>query len=53
MIALGTPDDIHKYVRRLCEEIGPAGFIMAQGCSIPPNAKPENIKAIVDATMGR
>ncbi|MCR4437272.1 MAG: uroporphyrinogen decarboxylase family protein [Eubacteriales bacterium] len=33
--------------------MGPVGFIMSQGCAMPPNAKPENIKAIVDATVGK
>ncbi|MCR4435767.1 MAG: uroporphyrinogen decarboxylase family protein [Clostridiales bacterium] len=53
MISLGTPDEVYKYVRRLCEEIGPTGFIMSTGCSIPPNPRPENLKVIVDATIGR
>ncbi|MCR4436442.1 MAG: uroporphyrinogen-III decarboxylase [Eubacteriales bacterium] len=53
MLSLGTPDEVYRYARRLCEEIGPVGFIMSQGCAMPPNAKPENIKAIVDATVGR
>lgn len=53
MIALGTPEEVHAYARRLCSEIGPVGFIMSQGCAMPPNAKPENIKAIVDATLGK
>jgi len=54
MLSLGTPDEVHKYCRKLCDEFGPAGgFVMSQGCSLPGNAKPENIRAIVEATVGR
>jgi uroporphyrinogen-III decarboxylase len=35
----------------LIEEIGPNGFILAQGCDIPPDAKFENVKAMVDAVQ--
>jgi uroporphyrinogen-III decarboxylase len=33
----------------LINEIGPAGFILSSGCDIPPNAKPENVKAMIDS----
>lgn len=49
MFTLGTPEEVHAYCRRLISEIGPAGFILAQGCDTPPNAKPENVKAMIDA----
>ncbi|MEW6624849.1 MAG: uroporphyrinogen decarboxylase family protein [Bacillota bacterium] len=49
MFTLGTPDEVHDYCKRLISEIGPTGFILAQGCDIPPNAKPENVKAMIDA----
>lgn len=49
MLSLGTPDEVHEYCQRLIKNIGPAGFIMDQGCDIPPNAKPENVKAMIDS----
>lgn len=49
MLSLGTPDEVHEYCQRLIKNIGPAGFIMDQGCDTPPNAKPENVKAMIDS----
>lgn len=47
LLSLGTVDKVEEYCRRLIAEIGPAGFILAQGCDIPPNAKPENVAAMI------
>ncbi len=52
LLSLGTPDEVHNYCRRLIENIGPSGFILAQGCDIPPNAKPENVKAMIESVKG-
>lgn len=49
MLTLGTVDEVRAYCRRLLTEIGPAGFIMGMGCAIPPDAKFENAKAMVDS----
>lgn len=49
LLSLGTPDEVHEYCQRLINNIGPSGFILAQGCDIPPNAKPENVKAMIDS----
>lgn len=48
-LALGTPEEVYAYSRRLVEEVGPEGFILCQGCDMPVNAKPENFKAMVSA----
>ncbi|MCR4434937.1 MAG: uroporphyrinogen decarboxylase family protein [Clostridiales bacterium] len=53
LLAIGTPDEVYKYARRITEEIGPKGFIMDSGCSVPPNAPLENIKAIIAAATGK
>lgn len=53
LLALGTPDEVYEYSMRLINEIGPKGFIMAAGCCIPANAKPENVKAMVSAAENR
>jgi uroporphyrinogen-III decarboxylase len=52
MLCLGTPAEVHEYSTRLVREIGPAGFILAQGCAIPPDAKLENVRAMVGAVRG-
>ncbi len=51
-LVLGTPEEIHAYCRRLVEEVGPDGFIMSQGCDMPPVAKPENYRAMVASVRG-
>jgi uroporphyrinogen-III decarboxylase len=52
MLTLATPDEVFNYSRRLIREIGPTGFILGQGCDIPPNAKLENVKAMIAAASG-
>jgi len=52
MMVLGKPDEIHAYSKRLIQGIGPSGFILCQGCDLPPNTKPENFQAMVSAATG-
>lgn len=52
MLTLGTPDEVYNYSQKLINDIGPTGFILAQGCCIPPDAKLENVKAMVAAAAG-
>lgn len=47
MMVLGNPDDVSRYSERLIREVGPSGFILSQACCIPPNAKVENLKALI------
>jgi hypothetical protein len=49
LLTLGTVDQVRAYCRRLLSEVGPSGYIMAQGCAVPPDAKFENVKALVDS----
>lgn len=49
LLALGTPEEVNAYSHRLVDEIGPTGFILAQGCCIPPNARPECVAAMISA----
>lgn len=47
-LVMGGPTQIDEYCHRLIEEVGKGGgFILAAGCEIPPNAKPENVKAMI------
>lgn len=50
-LALGTPDEVYDYCTRLIKDMG-TGFILSSGCSIPPNAKVENVKAMIAAVTG-
>ena len=51
MLSLGTVDDVKAYCHRLLTEVGPDGYIMAMGCALPPDAKFENVKAMVDSVQ--
>lgn len=51
LLTLGTPDEVYEYSMRLIREFSQKGLIMSSGCSIPPNAKPENVKAMVEAAL--
>ena len=53
MLALETPDVVYNYVRRLVTEVGPKGFILSTGCMAPPNAKMDNLEAMVLAGIGK
>jgi len=49
-LAEGSPAEVEEYCHKLIEEAGRGGgFILAAGCEIPPNARPENIRAMLTA----
>ncbi|MCW4051318.1 MAG: hypothetical protein NWE89_16460 [Candidatus Bathyarchaeota archaeon] len=46
----GTPAKMEEYVKNLMEDVKQGGgFIMSPSVSIPASAKPENVKALMDA----
>lgn len=48
LLKLGAPEEVHDYCRRLITEIGAGGgFILGSGCTVPIDAKPENVKAMI------
>ncbi len=50
LLAFGTRDEVLRYCKRLIEGAGRGGgFILSSGCSIPANAKAENVKAMAEA----
>lgn len=51
-LVLGTPDEVYDYASRLVRDMGD-GFILSSGCTIPPNAKVENVKAMISAATGK
>ncbi|MCR4436864.1 MAG: uroporphyrinogen decarboxylase family protein [Clostridiales bacterium] len=52
LLALGTPDEVYNYCIKLKSDIG-NGLILSSGCTIPMNAKFENVKAMVAAASGK
>jgi hypothetical protein len=53
LLTIGNPEDVYKYSKRLVDELSPTGFIMGAGCTVPVNAKPENVKAMIAAAIGK
>jgi len=49
---LGTPEDVRKRVKELCDTLGQGGgFLIGGGCNIPHTTRPENYQAMVDAVL--
>jgi hypothetical protein len=50
LLAFGTPEEVTHYTRKLIEVVGEGGgFILSSGCEVPFNARPENVRAMLDA----
>jgi hypothetical protein len=50
MLAFGGKEEVSEYCRKLIKVVGrDGGFILGAGCEIPPNARPENVKAMIDS----
>ncbi|WP_371374792.1 uroporphyrinogen decarboxylase family protein [Sporomusa aerivorans] len=52
LLTVGSPEQVYDYCVKLIRDMGP-GFILATGCTVPPNAKVENVKAMVAAATGK
>jgi uroporphyrinogen decarboxylase len=51
LLAEGSKGEVLEYCKRLIETIGKGGgFILSSGCSIPLNAKVDNVMAMTEAT---
>ena len=48
MLAYGTPDEVAAYSEKLVQMGMKGGFMLSSGCEVPLNAKPENVKAMMD-----
>jgi hypothetical protein len=51
LLSHGDRDEVDAYCRRLIEEVGEGGgFILANACSLPYDAKIENVQAMIRAS---
>ena len=49
-LTIGNVEDVKVYCRRLVNVIGEGGgFILGSGCTVPINAKTENVEAMLQA----
>ena len=49
LLSIGTPEEVEAYCKRLIDEVGDeGGFMLTTGCECPIDAKPENIRAMVE-----
>ncbi len=50
MLKLGSPEEVDEYCRHLIMELGAdGGFIMSSGCTVPVDAKAENVRAMIQS----
>lgn len=49
LLNLGTPEDVKEYVKRLIEVAGKDGGLIVSNGAFFDEAKPENVKAMIDA----
>lgn len=49
LLALGKPEEVEAYCKERIDLVGSGGgYILGTGCSVPPNAKPENFRAMIE-----
>jgi uroporphyrinogen-III decarboxylase len=48
MLNLGTPQDVSDYVKKLIDTVGQGGGLIVGNGAFFDEAKPENVKAMVD-----
>jgi len=52
LLKLGTPEEVSDYVKKLIDVVGEGGgFILSTGCDTPVDAKPENVRAMVETAL--
>jgi len=50
LLQVGTPKDLEEYVKKLIEVAGEGGGFIVMNGAVIDKAKPENVKAMIDAT---
>ncbi len=52
LLMFGKPAEVEERVKLLCQTLGKeGGYIVNSGCGIPRSTKPENYRALVNATV--
>jgi uroporphyrinogen-III decarboxylase len=49
MMTFSTQGEVYDYTKKLIDDIGTRGLIIGCGCDMPPDAKKENVDAMVQA----
>ena len=50
LLSFGEPSEVEAYCTELIRDVGSDGhFILSSGCEVPPNAKVENVRAMIRA----
>ena len=50
LLTVGSATDVDEYCKKLIEVVGKGGgFILSNGCTLPPDSKHENVKALIDS----
>lgn len=50
LLTVGSPAEVDEYCKKLIQTVGKGyGFILSNGCTMPPNAKHENVKALFES----
>lgn len=50
LLKLGEPEEVTEYCRHLIRELGrDGGFILSSGCTVPVDARPDNVKAMLQS----
>lgn len=48
VLAFGSPTEVEEYCANIIRKVAKEGrFILSSGCEVPPNAKPENVRAMI------
>ncbi len=50
LFTLGTPEDVTRYCHRIAAAFPSGGWIFGSGCTLPYEARPDNVAAFFDAS---
>jgi uroporphyrinogen-III decarboxylase len=54
LLSVGTPQAVEAYCCKLIDVVGRGGgFILSSGCSVPPDARPANFRAMIETGKSR
>jgi len=54
LLTLGEPAEVKSHCTQLIEKVGAGGgFILGPACTVPTDAKPENVRAMTEAVLGK